>query len=124
MGQGALSKPDVQWWLSLNSSSGDTPVLQSPGDRRREQHKRKPRLIFTTSASQAPKIALKEKQTGRPRPEEFALGSHGGRGSRRARFATISHDLPCHDTRGGDFGSRLGGGLHGGNGGFRFVSLI
>ena len=28
------------------------------------------------------------------------------------------------NTRGGHFGSRLGGGLHGGNGGFSFVSLI
>ena len=28
MGQGALSKPAVQWWLSLNSSTGDAGLMQ------------------------------------------------------------------------------------------------
>ena len=71
---------------------GDTPVFQSPGDRR-EQHKRKPRLIFT-SASQAAKIALKERHTVRPRPEECA-GVARPRQSPSA-IATIRHDLTLH----------------------------
>ena len=28
MGQGALSKPVVQWWLSLNSSMGNVVILE------------------------------------------------------------------------------------------------
>ena len=86
------SPPAIVW-------CGDTPVLQSPGDRHDEQHKRKPRLIFT-SASQALKIARTQRERGGTRPipgPRSALGSHG-RDSRRARFATMRHDLPCRAT--------------------------
>ena len=31
MGQGALSMPVVQWWLSLNSSKMAPPGLNQPG---------------------------------------------------------------------------------------------
>ena len=91
-------------WLSLRRPTsppaivrcGDTPVFQSPGDRR-EQHKRKPRLIFT-SASQAAKTALKERHTVRPRPEECAGVARPGQSP--SAIATIRRDLPswCHVT--------------------------
>ena len=72
---------------------GDTPVFQSAGDRR-EQHKRKPRLI-STSASQAAKSALKERRhKARPRPEECA-GVARPRQSPSA-IVTIRHDVPYH----------------------------
>ena len=73
---------------------GDTPAFQSPSDRR-EQHKRKPRLIFT-SASQAAKSVLEERHKVRPRPEECAGVARSRQSS--SAIVTIRHDLSCHVT--------------------------
>ena len=88
------SLPAIVW-------CGDTPVLQSPdpGTRRSTRatqvaHKRKRRLI-STSASQAPKTALKERRTVRPRPEEC---TGVARSRQSSRFVTIRHDSTCHVT--------------------------
>ena len=90
----ALSKPVVQWWLSLNSSSQQAPILQSY-----------PTIDVTdTSAScawvyvdqPAPKTALKASHKALYRPEEF-LGSDGP-DRREHGSVTDRHKSPYHVT--------------------------
>ena len=79
MGQGALSKPVVQWWLSLNSSISNATWSEArfSGSLQRTKHPTRRALYARRSARMTANLAAAESFRSICRPLRFQLGRDG-----------------------------------------------